>query len=89
MEVTLNHYIVLSSILFVIGGIFSVFMINHYFSAGMIRPYYSVIALSVLFLISATISMLMALISAGSNRHSVLLEEILYHLRGTYENDKD
>jgi len=80
---------ILSAILFVIGGIFSVFMINYYFSTGMIRPYYSVVALAVLFLISGTVSMLMALISAVSNRHSVLLEEILYHLRGTYENDKD
>ncbi len=80
---------ILSAILFVVGGIFSVFMIDYYFSTGMIRPYYSVIALAVLFLISGTVSMLMALISAVSNRHSVLLEEILYHLRGTYETDKD
>jgi len=80
---------ILSAILFIIGGIFSVFMINYYFSTGMIRPYYSVIALSVLFLISGIMSMLMALISAVSNRNSILLEEILYHLRGTYENDKD
>jgi len=80
---------VLSAIFFVIGGIFSIFIINYYFSEGMIRPYYSIIALAVLFLISGTVSMLMALISAVSNRHSVLLEEILYHLRGTYENDKD
>jgi len=80
---------ILSAILFVIGGIFSAFMIDYYFSTGMIRPYYSVIALAVLFLISGTVSMLMALISAVSNRHSVLLEEILYHLRGMYENDKD
>ena len=80
---------VLSAILFGIGIILSLFMINHYFSTGMIRPYYSVIALSVLFLISGLVSMLMALISAGSNRHSVLLEEILYHLRGMYEKDKN
>jgi len=80
---------VLSVILFSIGIIFSVFMIDYYFSEGMIRPYYSVIALAVLFLISGTVSMLMALISAASNRHSVLLEEILYHLRGMYETDKD
>ncbi len=80
---------ILSAILFSIGIIFSVFMINYYFSAGMIRPYYSVIALAVLFLISGTISMLMAMISAVSNRNSILLEEILYHLRGMYETDKD
>jgi len=80
---------VLSAILFSIGIIFSIFIIDYYFSAGMIRPYYSVIALAVLFLISGTISMLMAMISAVSNRNSILLEEILYHLRGTYETDKE
>jgi len=79
---------VLSAILFGIGIIFSVFMADHYFSTGMIRPYYSVVALSVLFLISGAVLMLMALISAVSNRHSILLEEILYHLRGSYENNK-
>ncbi len=78
---------ILSAILFSIGIIFSVFMINYYFSTGMIRPYYSVIALSVLFLISGIVSMLMALMSAVSSRHSVLLEEILYHLRSQYEKN--
>jgi len=80
---------VLSAILFIIGGIFSTFMIDYYFSTGMIRPYYAVVSLAALFLISGTISTLMTIISAVSNRHSVLLEEILYHLRGTYENDND
>ncbi len=80
---------ILSAILFIIGGIFSAFMIDYYFSTGMIRPYYAVVSLAVLFLISGTISTLMAIISAISYRHSILLEEILYHLRGTYENDKD
>jgi len=79
---------ILSIILFAIGIIFSVFMIDHYFCTGMIRPYYAVVSLAVLFLISGTISTLMAIISAISNRHSILLEEILYHLRGTYEDDK-
>jgi len=85
----IKFFVILSAILFIIGGIFSVFMVDYYFSTRMIKPYYAVVALAVLFLISGTVSMLMALISAVSNRHSILLEEILYHLRGTYEDDKD
>ena len=64
-------------------------MIDYYFSTGMIRPYYVAVSLAVLFLISGTIAMFLAIMSAVSNRHSVLLEEILYHIRGTYEDDKN
>jgi len=72
---------ILSLILFIIGGIFSAFMINYFITTGMIRPYYAVLILAGLFITTGLVSTLMAILSTISNRQSILLEEILYHLR--------
>ena len=56
-------------------------MVDYFLETGMIRPYYSVISLALLFIISGTISALMAIFCSISHRQSILLEEILYNLR--------
>jgi glycosyltransferase involved in cell wall biosynthesis len=71
----------LSAILFGIGIIFSVFVLNHFYSTGSVSPYYPSAMLAVLFLIVGSVSALMAVMSSVLGRQSILLEEILYLLR--------
>jgi len=72
---------ILAGILFTIGIIFSVFVLNHFYATGSVAPYYPSTMLSMLFLIVGSVSTLMAIISSILGRQSILLEEILYNQR--------
>lgn len=71
----------LSIILFAIGIGLSIFILNHFYATGHVSPYYPTTMLAVLFIISGTISSLMAIMSSILNRQSKLLEEIMYRLK--------
>lgn len=80
---------ILSAILFAIGIGLSVFILNHFYSTGKVSPYLPTTILTVLFLIAASVSTLMTVISSILNRHSVLLEEILYFLKKNQIKDDE
>lgn len=72
---------ILAAILFSIGFIFSVFVLNHFYATGSVAPYYPSTMLAILFLIVGSVSTLMTVISSILGRQSIMLEEILYNLR--------
>ena len=74
---------IIAAILFAFGIWLSVFLLVHFGETGQIRPHYPTMALASLFLITASISSLMIVISSILSRQSVLQEEILYRLRKT------
>jgi predicted ferric reductase len=76
-----KFFSILSAILFGIGIIFSVFVLNHFYNTGSVFPYYPSAMLAVLFLIVGSVSTLIAIISSILGRQSILLEEVLYLLR--------
>ena len=86
-----KFFSLLSLILFFIGGILSVFVLNHFYSTGHVTPYYPTALLAALFLITGSISAFFTIISSIFNRQSQLLEEILYTLRKKdyFENIQD
>jgi len=79
---------ILSGILFGIGGGFSIFVLNHFYNTGSVAPYYPSAMLAVLFLIVASVSALMAIISSIMGRQSLLLEELLYLVRTNQTTSK-
>lgn len=79
---------ILSAILFGIGGGLSIFILNHFYTTGGVAPYYPTTTLTILFLVVASISTLMTIISSVLGRQSILLEEILFQLR-VHQNLKD
>jgi len=72
---------ILSVILFGIAIGLSIFILNHFYTTGNIKPFYVVTVLATLFIIAASISSLMTVISSIMNRQSILLEEILRKLK--------
>jgi glycosyltransferase involved in cell wall biosynthesis len=72
---------ILSAILFSLGIIFSIFVLNNYYITGSVSPYLPSAMLAMLFLIVGSVSALMAVISSVLGRQSILMEEILYLLR--------
>ncbi len=72
---------IIAAILFVLGIGLSAFLLAHFWATGQIQPHYPTMILASLFLITASISSLMIIISSILNRQSVLQEEILYRLR--------
>jgi len=81
---------VLSAILFAMGAGFSVFILDHYFTTGTVEPHHPTAMLAILFLVVASVSTLMAIISSILGRQSLLLEEILYLMKDNkLTNSKD
>jgi len=72
---------ILSSVLFALGIVQSIYLINHLLETGKIAPHYSLTILTGVFLITGAISAIMAIISSILNRQSRLLEEINQQLR--------
>ena len=72
---------IIAVILFVLGIGLSAFLLAHFGATGQIRPHHPTMILASLFLITASMSSLMIIISSILNRQSVLQEEILYKLR--------
>ncbi|MEX1053814.1 MAG: glycosyltransferase family 2 protein [Nitrosopumilaceae archaeon] len=79
---------ILSGILFGIGTAFSIFVLNHFYNTGSVAPYYPSAMLAVLFLIVASVSALMAIVSSIMGRQSLLLEELLYLVRTNQPTSK-
>jgi len=67
---------ILTIILFGIGVVQSVFLLNHFYTTGGINPHYPMTVLAAIFLITASISALMTIFASIMKRHSTLLEEI-------------
>lgn len=84
-----KFFSILSIILFGIGIGFSVFVLNHFYSTGSVTPHLPSAMLAVLFLIVGSVSTLMAVISSVLGRQSIILEEILYHLRLNQKESDD
>jgi len=81
---------ILSIILFAMGAGFSVFILDHYFTTGTVEPHHPTAMLAILFLVVASVSTLMAIISSILGRQSLLLEEILYLMKDNkLPNSKD
>jgi len=80
---------ILSAILFAIGIGLSVFILNHFYATGTVSPYYPSTMLAILFLITGSIAVLMALVSSILKRQSILLEEIIYKLRKPNNEERD
>lgn len=80
---------IMTLILFGIGIGLSIFILNHFYTTGAIRPYYPTTTLTILFLIIASVSGLITVISSILNRHSVLLEEIIYKLHKNSKSQTD
>jgi len=78
---------VISLILFIFGSFFSIFILNHFYETGNVKPYHALATLTIMLIITAAVTALMAIISTILNRQSILLEEILYYLKTNTEKD--
>jgi len=77
---------ILSLILFSISAGLSAFILNYFYTTGQVSPYYPLTMLTIMFIITASVSALMTILSSILRRQSILLEEILYQLRKNQYN---
>ena len=83
-----RFFSILSTILFSIGILISIFVLNHYIITNQVTPHLPLALLAVLFLITGSISVFFTITSSISNRQSKLLEEILFMLKKDYSEDR-
>jgi glycosyltransferase involved in cell wall biosynthesis len=82
-------FAIITLVLFGISMGLSVFILNHFYETGTVKPYYVLATLTVMFIITGSVSALMAMISSILHRQSTMLEEVLYYLKKTERNQEN